>query len=94
MCAPGDSMDLPERAVRSVSIASLSLAMVAHDNNKRVLHSTLMYEGQPYAVLVTSDLKFMALIERLAKEEPTNELWLTLIATAGPVSQHKAGGEA
>ena len=87
-------MDLPEKEVHAASIASLRLAMVANDNNKRTLHNTLMHEGKPYAVLVTCDLKFMALIERLAKEEPTNELWLSLIATAGPLSQHKAGGEA
>lgn len=94
MCAPGDFMDLPETEERAVSIASLRLAMVANDNKKRALLSTFMHEGKPYAVLVTSDLKFMALVERLAKEEPTNELWLSLIATAGPLSQHKAGGEA
>ena len=82
-------MDLPETEERAVSIASLRLAMVANDNKKRALLSTFMH-----AVLVTCDLKFMALIERLAKEEPTNELWLSLLATAGPLSQHKAGGEA
>ena len=87
-------MDLPESDVRAVSLASLRLAMVASNANKRTLHSTLMHEGKPYGVLVTSDLKFMALIERLAKEEPTNELWLTLLATAGPLSENKAGGEA